>query len=74
MVNENSATGLYSYAGSLNVFGADALRLAPRAALDMQPTWSKGHNGLGPPSDLRWMLDHYEKMTAAFLAEHRAIR
>lgn len=74
MVNENSATGLYSYAGSLHVFGPDVLRLAPRAALDMQATWSKGHNGLGPPSDLRWMLDHYEKMTAAFLAEHRAAR
>jgi serine/threonine protein kinase len=70
-VNENTATGLYSYAGSLNVFPDDALGLDPRAALNTRPTWTQGYNGLGPPSDLRWMLDHYARMTSAFVAEIR---
>ena len=67
IVNSNTATGLYSYVGSVNVFNKDALGMASRAALDTNPLWTRGYNGFGPPSELGRLVDYYGKMTKDFL-------
>ena len=66
-VNSNTATGLYSYVGSVNVFGKQVLGRTTRSALDTNPIWTRGYNGFGPPSELGRMVDYYGKMTQAFL-------
>ena len=67
IVNSNTATGLYSYVGSVNVFSKDALGMASRDALDTNPLWTRGYNGFGPPSELGRLVDYYGKMTRDFL-------
>ena len=66
-VNENTATGLYSYAGSLNILEDASLRTSLSAALDKPPQWTRGHSGLGPPTDLRTLLDRLVDITQAFV-------
>ena len=66
-VNENTATGLYSWAGSVNVLDTATLKLSLPRALKEPPLWTDGENGLGPPGDLRRMVGYYVEMTRAFL-------
>jgi len=66
-VSENTANGLYSYAGSLNVFKDASLRESLAAVMDTAPLWNRGHNGLGPPTDLRILRDHLVEMARAFV-------
>ncbi|MEM7541854.1 MAG: protein kinase [Pseudomonadota bacterium] len=66
-VNENSANGLYSYASSLNVYGHDLITLPTREVLEIRPDWTKGYNGLGPESDLRFVMEHFVKMSESFV-------
>ncbi len=73
-VNENTATGLYSYAGSLLVLPRDTLILPLTAAMDRSPVWNRGHNGLGPPTDLRKLFDQFVDMTRAYLSHRPGIR
>lgn len=66
-VNENTATGLYSYAGSLNIFPGDMVVLPIRTVLEKPAEWNRGDNGLGPPSDLSGLRNQYVEFTRAYL-------
>ena len=66
-VSENTANGLYSYAGSLNILEDANLRISLSAALDKPPLWTRGHSGLGPPTHLRILLDRMVDITRAFI-------
>jgi hypothetical protein len=68
-VNENTATGQYSWAGSLNVYDGDLLRVSLQQALASPSTWTLSRNGLGPPTDLQRLVDHFVEMTRNFLAK-----
>ncbi len=67
-VNENTATGLYSWAVSLNVLDKPALRLSLPQAMETPAEWTRSRNGLGPPTDLQQMVGLYREMSQAWLA------
>ncbi|MEQ8659395.1 MAG: hypothetical protein RLW62_01120, partial [Gammaproteobacteria bacterium] len=67
-VNENTATGLYSWAIAVNVYDQPALRLSLSRALETPHEWTQSRNGLGPPTDLQQMVGMYEEMSSAWLA------
>ncbi|MEQ8497481.1 MAG: hypothetical protein RLW42_24960, partial [Gammaproteobacteria bacterium] len=67
-VNENTATGLYSWAAGINVYDKPALRLALSRALETPHEWTQSRNGLGPPTDLQQMVGFYEAMSRAWLS------
>jgi len=67
-VNENTATGLYSWAVSLNVLDKPALRLSLPQAMETPAEWTRSRNGLGPPTDLQQMVGLYREMSEAWLS------
>ncbi|MCZ6665057.1 MAG: hypothetical protein O7B81_07120 [Gammaproteobacteria bacterium] len=66
-VNENTATGLYSYVGSVNFFRDETVLLGLREAIDTKALWTRGQNGLGPPTDLQYLVDRFATLTQDFL-------
>ena len=66
-VNENTATGLYSYIGSVNFFRDETVLLGLREAIDTKALWTRGQNGLGPPTDLQYLVDRFATLTKDFL-------
>lgn len=72
-VNENTATGLYSYIGSLHLLPQETVMMRLSDAVQLNPIWTRGQNGLGPPTDLRYLIDRFKKMTEAFLRENRRL-
>ena len=73
-VNENTATGLYSYIGSVNFFRDETVLLGLREAIDTQALWTRGQNGLGPPTDLYYLVDRYATLTKDFLRDSKRWR
>jgi len=67
-VNENTATGLYSWAVSLNVLDKPALRLSLPQAMETPAEWTRSRNGLGPPTNLQQMVGLYREMSEAWLS------
>ncbi|MGE0485609.1 MAG: protein kinase [Gammaproteobacteria bacterium] len=67
-VNENTATGQYSWAGSVNVFDGGLLKVSLQQALASPTKWTLSRRGLGPPTDLQHMVEHFVEMTRNFLA------
>lgn len=72
-VNENTATGLYSYIGSVHLLPEETVMMRLSEAIQLNPIWTRGQNGLGPPTDLRYMIDRFTKMTEAFIRENRKL-
>lgn len=73
-VNENTATGLYSYIGSVNFFRDEAVLLGLREAIDTKALWTRGQNGLGPPTDLQYLVDRFATLTQDFLRDSKRWR
>ena len=68
-VNENTASGLYSYAGSVNLLGKENMFQDVAIAIRSNPIWTRGINGIGQPSDLRWLPQRFAQLVKTFLSE-----
>ena len=68
-VNENTASGLYSYAGSVNLLGKENMFQDVAIAIRSNPIWTRGINGMGQPSDLRWLPQRFAQLVKTFLSE-----